>query len=63
MTGVNPMPCWEFGRAGRTRWGTALFEVSRVVRPTATVFYPVSAALAGRGDWHHLEQTTGGVAR
>src|SRR6266511_5061708 len=32
--------------------GYKLFEVSRfVVRPTATVFFPVSSTLAGRGDW------------
>jgi O-antigen/teichoic acid export membrane protein len=35
-----------------------LFEVSRfVVRPTATVFFPVSAALAGRGDWTRFSHT------
>jgi O-antigen/teichoic acid export membrane protein len=38
--------------------GYKLFEVSRfVVRPTATVFYPVSAALAGKGDWEGLSRT------
>src|SRR5262249_42508776 len=38
--------------------GYKLFEVSRfVVRPTATVFYPVSAALAGRGDWPGFSRT------
>jgi O-antigen/teichoic acid export membrane protein len=38
--------------------GYKLFEVSRfVVRPTATVFYPVSAALAGRGDWAGFSRT------
>ena len=38
--------------------GYKLFEVSRfVVRPTATVFYPVSAALAGKGDWAGLRRT------
>lgn len=32
--------------------GYKLFEVSRlVVRPTATVFFPVTAALAAAGDW------------
>lgn len=32
--------------------GYKLFEVSRLlVRPTATVIYPLAAALAARGDW------------
>jgi len=50
--------------------GYKLFEVSRfVVRPTATVFYPLSAELAGRGDWEGFARTlrrllvlAGGVA-
>jgi O-antigen/teichoic acid export membrane protein len=50
--------------------GYKLFEVSRfVVRPTATVFVPVSSILAGRGDWAGFERTlrrlltvSGGVA-
>jgi O-antigen/teichoic acid export membrane protein len=50
--------------------GYKLFEVSRfVVRPTATVFFPVSSILAGRGDWAGFERTlrrlltvSGGVA-
>jgi O-antigen/teichoic acid export membrane protein len=50
--------------------GYKLFEVSRfVVRPTATVFFPVSSMLAGRGDWAGFERTlrrlltvSGGVA-
>jgi O-antigen/teichoic acid export membrane protein len=50
--------------------GYKLFEVSRVVvRPTATVFFPVSAALAGLGDWRGFERTlrrllafSGGIA-
>lgn len=50
--------------------GYKLFEVSRfVIRPTATVFYPLSAELAGQGNWVGFARTlrrllflAGGVA-